>query len=251
MNFQHAREAISLLAKFHALGIIAKKNYPDEFEKIKSTTVLSAFYDLHGTEKFRKDFLTIVLKNDLRYNKNIAIIEEIEARHKNNRNYEMTTNEPWATVCHSDYWTNNLMFHTNQYGRTDDLKFIDFQSYCFSNIFTDLCHFLCTSLDDDTYYEHFDEMIDLYYEKFVITLENMKIDINEFSRDQFDEQLRKDASYELIHNLIALLYHSVDGDDVKNEKELLDFIYSCKGNSIFHKKVSRILRTYEEKNWLQ
>lgn len=250
LDLNHTKKAIIMLAKFHAIGIVAKKKHPEEFEKIKSMALIPGLYDTHGSEEFRKDFLSNVMKNDSRYNKDIDLLVEIEERHRNNQNYEMTTNDPWSTVCHADYWTTNIMFHKDQDGNVDDLKFIDFQTYCFSNIFTDLCHFLCTSLDDETVSKHFDEMIDLYYESFVSYLKKMKVDVAEFSRSEFDEQFRKDAPYELIHNLIALLYHTVDADGVEDEKELIDIILSCKGNSIFYKKLPKVLEIYERKKWI-
>lgn len=137
----------------------------------------------------------------------------------------MTTSDTWSTICHSDYWTNNLMFHSNQDGNVDDMKFIDFQSYCFSNIFTDLVYFLYASLDDDTYCKHFDKMIDLYYDTFTSIINRLKVDVIEFTRVKFDEQSRKDAPCELIHNFIALLYHKVDADEAKNEKELREYFF--------------------------
>lgn len=242
VDLEHARKATELLAKFDALGIVAKKRYPQEFEKIKSVAQNQGVYNVQGSEDLRRNIVSMIVERFPRYK---AILEDINSRHRDNSNYELVTREPWTSICHNDFWTNNIMFHP-----TDSVKFVDFQACSYSNVFVEIPYFFFTSLDDNSKLDHLDELLDLYYEIFIRTLGKMKVDVSEFSRKEFDKQLGRDAVHELVHIAVDLLHFTADAREAKDRDDLLKEISKFEGNELFYRKVGDMLRIYERKNWI-
>lgn len=197
---------------------------------------------MQGSEDLRENIVSMITKRFPRYK---AVLEDVNSRHKGNLNYELVTDETWSTVCHNDFWTNNIMFDPE--GR---VKFVDFQSYSFSNIFVEIPYFFFTSLDDDAKLNHLDELLDLYYGTFIATLEKMKVGTGKYSRTEFDKQLARDAVHELVHIAVDLLHFTADAGDAKDREDLLKKISEFKGNELFYKKIEDTLKIYELKKWL-
>lgn len=192
-----------------------------------------------------------MIKEDIRFSKYSEVVQKISGRRKQNRRYEMVTNETWSAVCHNDFWTNNVMFHDDEAtGNIDDIKIIDFQTYCFANITVDLPYFLCCSLDDETKFNHFDHLLDVYHEALVLELKKMNIDTNAYSKENFDKQLRKDAPFEFMHCVMALVFFTAEIDQAKNRDEIITDIFNFKGNDVFFKKLKDLFDIYERKAWL-
>lgn len=100
MNFQgldleHAKVAVSSLAKFHAMGMLLLKNQPNFIDEIISQ------FDDHKNFTIIDNAMNSVLitfrENDV-FNKHMKVIENTFAEAKNGKLWKRTGCKPWATV---------------------------------------------------------------------------------------------------------------------------------------------------------
>lgn len=250
---EHSISTLKSLAKFHALGLAAKLHYPSEFDSIKVQSDRVGF----GSKALKLAYAGIVdlFKSNPLLKPYSDRIEALNLRRKNVWDVDQVSHEPWTTIIHGDFWTNNIMFHKDELDTVDDLKFIDFQTYRFTDIFVDLVYFLGTSLSEEMMVSmHFDEMIDVYYDELIAVLRDLKVDLQDFEREKFDEGFKKDASLELLRCAVALNFFNFDVDENATEddrKELFEILIKCRNPSErFLKKLLRLLQIYEEKGWL-
>lgn len=237
------------------MGLAAKHRYPSDFDLIKVQSNRIGF----GSEALKVAYTGIVhlFKTNPLFNPYSDRIEALSAaRLKNVWNIEPVCHEPWTTIIHGDFWTNNIMFHKDELDRLDDLKFIDFQTYRYADVFVDLVYFLGTSLNEELMVsKHFDDMIDVYYEELISVLRDLRIDdLQDFGRDEFDEGFKKDAGMEILRCAVALNFFNSEVDENATEedrKEVFEKLIRCRSVSeLFLKKLLRLLQIYEDKDWL-
>ncbi|OXU26565.1 hypothetical protein TSAR_012190 [Trichomalopsis sarcophagae] len=252
LDFEHSTLTLKSLAKFHAFGLAAKRHYPSDFDLIKVQSDLVGF----GSRALEVGYAGIVnlFKTNPLFEQYSDCIEAIATCRKDVWDVNPVSHEPWTTIIHGDFWTNNIMFHKDELGRLDDLKIIDFQTYRFADVFVDLVYFLGTSLNEEVFSKHFDEMIDVYYMELVSVLRDLKVDLQDFERKKFDEGFKKDAGMEILRCAVALNFFNSDVDENATEEdrlELFDKLIKCRSVSEqFSKKLLRVLQIYEEKGWL-
>ncbi|KAJ8675788.1 hypothetical protein QAD02_011574 [Eretmocerus hayati] len=249
LDLKHAIAAIQALARFHALGIIARHKNPTGFEKIKAVAMEFALNDTLDWD-FLNGMIRVVEEHP-NFNRYAERFRDLVEIFKKKDKYDLVRHTSWSTIIHNDYWTNNIMFHTNEKDDIDGLNFIDFQFYNYANLFVDLPYFLFSSLQEDVLLKDFDHLLDVYYESFVGTLKSNHLDVKQYSRDLFDNQLKKDALFELVHCSFALSFFTTEvDDDTKNRDELMQKILAFKGNDNYYRKLKMLFESYERKEWL-
>lgn len=251
LDIQHAKKALQTLAKFHALGMVAKRKFPTEFETFKAQASIPAFdYQLYETINTN---IVKIMKRDPRFDKYIERIEKIAERRKGGFKFELVRHDLWSTIIHSDFWTNNIMFHCDKTGKIDDLKMIDFQTYCFADIFVDLSYFICTSINDEVMAKYVDKLLDIYYETLISILNRSHVDVCLFTKEKFYDQLKKKAWFVFLYCAGALNFLTADMNDYKglDQGSLFSSLMSCEGNDLFHKKILQLVKFYDDRHWLQ
>lgn len=188
MNVSDAKEALKNLARYHALGITLKRKRPEFFKKVIALAeVISGDFDwlIQGLETTLKD-----IREEFSSFKHLHSIGSIFQNVLNsvrsaNGTLKMIPEEPWATITHGDFHVNNILFHRDENGKVDDVKFVDFHMYLYYSSLKDLPYFICGSLDNSAATNHIDKLL----ETFVIALERMGCDTTLFTRDAFDQEL--------------------------------------------------------------
>ncbi|XP_008212854.1 uncharacterized protein LOC103317251 [Nasonia vitripennis] len=241
MDLAHASKALKALARFHAVGVAAKLNYPILFDSIRST-YRKPDYDYRAVDAACAGFIEII-RNDPRLDRYTSRVERIASWRKGDWKSELVTHDLWSSVVHFDFWTNNVLFHKDDEGSIDDAKFIDFQTYCFADIFLDLVYFIFTSLDDHVKSNDLDRVLDLYYVNFILTLERLSVDVGEYSRRKFDDGLKQVAEYEFFHCALVLNIVTADVDSAS------PMSFEAGINDLYSRKIAQLLQTYEARNW--
>lgn len=67
--------------------------------------------------------------------------------------------EPYNTVVHSDFWSNNIMVTKPLENDPVKVKILDFQACQYSSFVRDVTFFMLTSLSDDVLKEHLDYLL--------------------------------------------------------------------------------------------
>nr|CAD7258078.1 unnamed protein product [Timema shepardi] len=258
LDLKHSELVMKKLARFHATAIAIKIKKPQVFKQ----TVLKTCKYVKGTigslEKEQEFYggMLKVLKAFPVFNKHInkisAAIEEDIADRFNDSIPQ--PREPFASIVHNDFWTNNMMFqykskdHKNPIG----FKIVDYQVTFYGSPLFDLIFFLFTSTKLGIVSEHFERLVKLYYDSLVDCLSLLDCDIRPFSFEKFQEELEDIAPQLLTKNLMMLLPITMDKTkDMKNESspKVGDLDFSSYSEE-YIKKSSQVVTEYVKRGWL-
>ena len=194
---------------------------------------------------------TLKLVRDLAFFDNHrAIIESSFEYCKGSKPYRAPSSEPWATVVHGDFWSNNILFHKDECsGQVDNVKFYDFQVHLYQSSLWDLPYFLLSNLDEATSAERLDELIDGYYESFIESLKKLKCDVTAFGRPEFEAELKKQAIIQFPICLMLIRIIISEATENAEDKRLLDTVFGGGHSSRYVEKVAKVVAIYERKGW--
>ncbi|XP_050454122.1 uncharacterized protein LOC126852884 [Cataglyphis hispanica] len=246
-DFEHARIAIRAMARFHALGMAVKYKQPEYFEVLKEHSKCIKL----ETEDFahmQSDILKRIAEDP-----EIAVhVDRCNAAMTNSFKYglwDALPDEPWSTIIHSDFWVNNIMFHRDENGRVDNVKFVDFQNYLFFNPLREMVFYLfsSTNVSDD----RIEQLMDLYHETFVAVLTQMGCDTESFTREKFDAKLASDAKFEFMHLIFMLKILTLNvQEDEFSTKDMRNFMRTYQGNEAFVQRQRKIISYFVQRDWI-
>ncbi|EZA54342.1 hypothetical protein X777_05572 [Ooceraea biroi] len=247
-DLEHSRVAIRAMARFHALGMTSKYKRADYFEILKQRSKCIDF-KTDEFEQVQKDMVTKMAEDP-----QIAVhIDRCKSALSDMMDTLWTAvpEEPWSTIIHSDFWVNNIMFHCDESGHVDDVKFVDFQNYLFFSPLREMIFFVLSSTNDDVHDENIEELIDLYHETFVVVLKRMGCDTEPFTREKFDAKLAKDAKYEFLHVCFMLKVVTLDVQETEfNYDKIESVMLSYQGNQAFIQRLRRVVLYLIKRNWI-
>lgn len=208
-DLKSAEVVIKDLAVFHAIPIALKVLRPDVF-KAKIMPHLKEFKAFESVADEVKTGMKNGLLSVARENPETAELERnlSEGWERANRYWTnpKIPREPFATICHNDFWVNNVMI---KYQDASDVpvstKIIDFQLADYDSLAKDVIFFLFSSVRKSVLDDSYDNLINLYYSTFIDTLEKLKCDTRPFTYELFLEELTMAATCsELVHVLVML-----------------------------------------------
>lgn len=251
LDLNHSKLTLKALAKFHALGIACKANRPEFFtEQILAHAKVMPYQETDSSLDIYA-LMYDMMMCDPRIAEYRKPIDKLMGTDGKMMFFTYKPQEPWLTVVHLDLWTNNILFHQDERGNLDDVKFIDFQNYDYNSPLRDIPYFLCTSTSHQVMTQHFDELLDFYYETFIQTLERMKCDTKPFSRQAFDAQLKIDAAIEFFHNVLAIKFFTAEIDkSTYDQNQMNEVVVMSNVNQLGYDKWYQIVKTYVKKGWL-
>lgn len=237
----HAKVAVAALARFHGLGIATKQHKPELFENIKNRAKSLKFSESFDIRVPQNYFLKI-FREDPVMCRHYDIMKVALTEDQNNM-YFGTPPEPWATIVHSDFWVNNIMFRNKE-----EVKFVDFQNFLFLSPMRELVFCLMVNLEDEVMKHDFDYLLDYYYKKLIETLKRMKCDTSQFGRDSFEERLKIDAYQEFSH--IPILLKVMTTAVEEGDEHVAEHMFMETGvNALLEQKLCRVVLKYAEKGW--
>ncbi|XP_063994404.1 uncharacterized protein LOC135171757 [Diachasmimorpha longicaudata] len=248
-NLPHAKLAVKTMAQFHALGMAVKEKDPDFFSVMK---VEAKMIDIANPEMWETLFQQRI--------KDITDDPELKEYHEACRqalnqsmfdSWKIVPSEPWSTIIHADFWTNNMMFRNNSEGKPVDMKLVDFQTYLFSSPTRELTFFVTGGLDLEAI-DHVDELIDLYYNTLIGQLRLLNCNVEPYSRRSFEERVREDAYVEFVHNVGMVKVVTQDIHEKGAEApDLINLLQSYDTNEIHQRRLRKLVQTYGKKGWLK
>lgn len=172
-------------------------------------------------------------------------------REENKRDF--TPESPFNSICHNDFWVNNMMLKSSADWQTTSLKILDFQLTKFSQVTVDLLFFLFTSVDLELLLSSsFDELLVSYHTELLRLLKVHQHPADELSFDKFLESLNQVAPGELYHLLVLLRVVHLDKGQLTQE-ETRDvnaiFLPHAVGKD-FLRKLKFVILEYERRGWL-
>ncbi|KAK9300138.1 hypothetical protein QLX08_007063 [Tetragonisca angustula] len=249
-DLEHAEEAVKALARFHALGMAMKQKRPGIFEVFKMYAKPLQNPEMNTDNLFVTVFDQI--KKDPELNPYYERCERVLSELKPEDIWSDSFREPWTTIIHSDFWVNNMMFRRSEKGKINGIKFVDFQIYLYGSPMRDLIFFLYSSVKNDTTEEQVEDLMDLYYETLVNTLNKMKCNTDKFTKEGFKAKMDEDGEREFIHvafmiKMLTLDTKEIDDFDVN---KMHSVVVEHTGNQLFQERLRRLVLCFVKRNWI-
>lgn len=249
-DLPHAKLTIKALAKFHAFGLAMKEKNPEFFEVLKVRSKCLEFKHLDNWASL----IEMRLK-DIASDSAMSVHYELCEKLILSRDFSVWTDvpkEPWSTIIHADFWTNNIMFHKPENSNEpDDIKFVDFQNYLFLSPIRELSFFLGSGLNHDTIINNVDELIELYYDTIIEKLQQLDCNTEEYSRVSFNERVKIDASIEFIHCAMMLKVITMDiHENDPNALNIMNLFENNERNDSYLTRLRNLVTVFYERGWL-
>lgn len=247
LDFNHCKVCLKTLAKFHATGMI--------YERLKSTETGKKYSLAEEHPKYFNE--TIFASGDNPASRWLqcsleAILELIDQvpetisrtafkqRLKERLEQIFSENDSCdsvrKTTLHGDLWSNNFMFAYRD-GEPFKAKLFDYQILKYGPPSLDVVQFLFTNTRKAFRDEHFEELLDYYYEKLCDELKSKDLDHSEvLSKDEFlyvCEEVKLPAKLQtLADRSITFLSDETYADAFSSDETLEKFLFDDRSKHI-------------------
>lgn len=248
MDLAHSKLAAKNLAIYHAIGIVCNKRKP-EFVKTARATTDAQFINKMDDFEMVNDQVREIICSDSR-------VDIYKDRIKKCFDFgwevilQPAVENEWSTFTHGDFWVNNMLFHHDDRGNPDKIKFIDFQLTQYNTCLRDLPYLMFTSCNMEVLKNHLEEFLSTYYNSFVQTLQKLKFDASLYTRENFDDILKREASSMLVFVTMALKFITLDVDQDFDLNDMMKLVMMTEVNDIFRDRMLVAIETYVAKNWI-
>ncbi|CAK9805438.1 hypothetical protein ANTPLA_LOCUS4509 [Anthophora plagiata] len=248
-NLEHAEVAVKALARFHALGMAMKQKKPGIFEVYK---MHAKCLQVEGNPDSMFRLVLQRIKEDPEINSHYDKCYKILTGLKFEELWTEVPREPWTSIIHSDFWVNNVMFHRNDNGKIDDVKFVDFQIYLYGSPIRDLIFFLYSSVDIEVTEDQIEDLMDLYYETLINTLKKMGCNTDNFTKEGYKTKMAEDSTREFIHSCFMLKVLTLDVKEIDNFNcdKMHSVMHDYAGSKMFNDRLRRLVLCFVNRNWL-
>ncbi|KAF2878836.1 hypothetical protein ILUMI_27325 [Ignelater luminosus] len=243
------------MALLHAVPIAIKLSNPEEFNK-KFLPYLEKNRKFNGLSKSaEKAIIDSIVKTIRTKQELLPFMSNIEKSLKismSNIQNQTNSREPFATLNHNDYWVNNTMIKFEN-GKIAKNKIVDFQLIDYGSPGNDIIFFLFSSVQTKVIDEHYDDLIKLYYNKFISTLKELKCDTTMFTFKQLEEEINISAKSTQFVHILIMLKHILAGEGTVRELSEMteeDMVSEAQFSDEYRKKVPEVALEFVKRNWI-
>lgn len=188
-----ARQTLRKLALYHAASVIYNERANGELEGVKNTIFSSGvFNDMFET--ILGAATAEVQSWGAEYEKYLGDLQFIRDNFLAIANNSLVPSDGMGVFMHGDMWLNNLLVQYGDNKSAKDILLIDFQLSGWASRAVDLIYFVFTTLNEEDYMNHFDEVLQIYNEEFSATLK--KFDYKAIpSFSEFQQEVQKKLPY--------------------------------------------------------
>ncbi|XP_017870863.1 PREDICTED: uncharacterized protein LOC108619068 [Drosophila arizonae] len=220
-------------AKLHAVSLAMKQRQPQQLRPFQQ--MLDIFEQRRSDEGLAAYFEQLKLSalDALRPQTDRSYMERLREYFGRGSYFEMLTAllsgsncEPFAVVCHGDSWNNNFLYKC-QPGSEEpaEVRLIDWQLMRYASPVTDLAYFLFTCTTRDFRRQHYESMLELYYE----ALRQQLIRLGErpevvFPLSAFKQQLQEKGAVGLLLAMMVLPIVTIRSEDAPDLQAISDLV---------------------------
>lgn len=247
-DLDHSKIVVQALAKFHSTGIAMKHKKPEEFEILKKESSPPKIKHPRDWDPIIENVYKLI-ESDTKIEKFVDSCKKLYNLEAANRT--STPPEPWTSIIHGDATILNILFHKKpDTSILDDVKFVDFQNHGFTSPLRELAFFLATGTNQKVFNNHYNELLDLYYDTLKYRLTLFGIDTELYSKESFDLQYRYDAQLHFPHCIAVLQIVTLDFE-INDEgiENITKHLQNSPRNDIFCEKLRDIVLLYNRRGW--
>lgn len=239
------------LAVFHATPIALKLKHPRVFEeKIKPYLTKHVYHENAFQELALKQIIDITNMNE-ELRKYVPRIKKVLDRNVNGMNGSLYKSEPFATMCHSDYWVNNTLIKFDSNGKAIHNVMVDFQIMEYASPGNDIVFFLHSSVQKEVLNERYDELLRVYYTKFIDTLEKFHCNLTPFSYDNFMNELKMSANQlQFFHTFLMYKPIYLKKEGAVGEPSLESLMSLDHVGNDYYDRCYALIRHFVNRNWI-
>lgn len=229
LDYAHAKLVIQELGKFHGTSFAVRDQKPDLFAETKKLKM--EMFDKFAENKMTMEFFVNIYKAAIATLNpdQTKLIEKMEIIKDTflNRMIETTKPgiaEPFSVVSHGDCWNNNIMYaHDDSTNNPNAICLIDWQMSNFVSPAIDLTYFLFSSTEKQLRDEHYDDLINIYYDTLATQINRLGSDAKKlFTFNDLQLQLKQFAIYGLIMAPLIVQIITADPKDIPDLDQIAE-----------------------------
>lgn len=253
-DLQTSKVIIKALATFHSISLALKLKKPDTFQTKIAPNIkkMKGFGEITEEQRQRgEDLVMDVIK---KYEEFIPYLDRIRDYYRQGEivfQEGPEAREPFATIGHSDFWINNILVKKEN-SQTVSVKFIDFQIVDYGSPARDLIFFLLISVQNEVALKHDNDLIQLYYDTFIRTLELFNCDTHPFSFQAFEKELQHEAKASQVFHCLSMAtpIFTMRGTTKPIEELGADDMYDAVFSDKFEPKIVHIISSLIRNKWI-
>ncbi|KAJ4451122.1 hypothetical protein ANN_02562 [Periplaneta americana] len=257
LDLTHTRLAVSQLARFHAMSIALKNLKPQVFKGTVLRACRPHNFDI-DEEEMRANTPKLLNSVKIVPECEMYVDRVLQAINMGiQRQFGKSLLPPcelYATIVHSDFWVNNMMFmyDPNNENSPVGIKFVDFQIIIYSSCVRDLIFFLYTSTEEGVIRNHYDELIHLYHDNFTDCLKVTGCDTSAYTFQSLLDEIDAYAPVEAHHILFMLTPICADTNDVPQSLSEIDGFTSefLQPNAAQKRKTKEFIIDFVKRGWI-
>ena len=158
----------------------------------------------------------------------------------------------YNTICHNDFWVNNMMLRWDDQGIPQEIRIVDYQTTHYNTAVVDLIFFLFTSVQNEVLEENLEEFFRSYFDEFQRCLQANGCPLKDFTYESFMEEVDEMAKLELQHILMMTKILRIESNKIKDASDLsMDVIASTDLiGPDFYAKFKLVILLFKKMKWL-
>jgi len=222
----HAELVFRELGRLHAAGKLLIESYGEQeaiakFKLMEDASSLDEYKEMTD-EYFTSSMVTgAELAENLgqKYHRAAQVMREMAPGVKETLNKLFEPKQPFATILHGDFWSNNILFRYEN-GKPVEVCLLDLQMVRYSSVGIDLNYFLFTSFNGPVRRNNLDTFLETYYNAYKNCLPPNKT--CHFTLQELRTEYKKNRMYGLVMSLMILPLIVRTGDDVPDFSDVTD-----------------------------
>ncbi|KAJ3658365.1 hypothetical protein Zmor_010108 [Zophobas morio] len=263
LDLETTKLILSKMAELHGAFIALRETKKDVFEK----KLLPYFDEFEIFQMAKNDgfmtcdvvvnAITDIIREDKQCSPYMDRIQKIIKSCVTNlhlpKNSAKFRQHVFASLIHDDLWVNNIMVKTHL-NKVVDVKLVDWQLYEYGSVVEDILFFVCSSAQHDVLKDRFDDLFKFYHENLIDNLIELKCDVEKFSFDEFQKEMKTVASETaFFYMMMALPSIFPTGDNVLevheiNREGMLRQV--TQASDIGKRRIGLITYKFIEKGWI-
>lgn len=234
LTLDEAKSAMCAIACIHAHSLSMEfvdklslpERYPFLFQTIKATDSYQQLVERS------LPLLTDFLKNIPELEVVLKTLLILRPRTKDIISTLLAPESPLASITHTDFWSNNLLFNIQDKQPEVPCYILDWQMVTYSRSTNDLALLLVSSVPTEIRREHTETLLNTYWSKLTWTCSQLGLNISKdlgYTREDLDKDYRKS---QLLALLLCIGSVNIALGNPRTEQRLIDVLHDLYNDGI-------------------